>query len=85
MFELTGLQYLEIGIGLLVLIVLVVFRDHIVDIGEIVWSHKKLTLIVIIVVFVVYVAMTYKPPPPPLPEPVFINNITQIGYKWPGS
>jgi hypothetical protein len=88
MFDLTGIQVVEIGISLLALILLYVFRDHIVDLAEIVAGHKKLFIICIIVIFVAYFVLTYKPPPPPPIPPQympFTNNITQIGYKWPGN
>lgn len=75
----------EIGVSLLALIFIYIFRDHIIDLAEIVAGHKKLFMVCVIMIFIAYFVITYKPPPVP-PEPAkFVNNITQIGYKWPGN
>jgi quinol-cytochrome oxidoreductase complex cytochrome b subunit len=88
MLDLTPLQILLLGVGILIAVIIYFFREHLIDIGDILWGHKKFIAVAIIVCFVVfciiYVVITYKPPPLPVPEPVFSINISQIGYTWPG-
>lgn len=84
MLDLTPIQILGLGVFLLVLVIIYFFREHLIDVGEILWSRKKFIAVCFVVFCVAYLVLTYKSPPPLPPEPVFSINITQIGYKWPG-
>ena len=88
MLGLNPVDYFYIGIVLIGIVLIYFFRDHISDLAGIVAGHKKLFIICVVLIFVAYFALTYKLPPQPLPPPQYVpftNNITQIGYKWPGS
>ena len=78
---LDGLTLLEIGIGIVAIVFIYFAKDYILDIGEILYEHKKATAICIIVLIVVFFVVTYKPPPAPPPPPLPPNFYrTNVSY-----